>query len=256
MRHFRSLPVLAIRRMLSNWRLLSSVVAGTLVAGAILASTVIYADAIRDLGLEFALEQEQPESLDVRVRQINAPMRGPIYAQSRARIDDAVRGSLGRAAGAVVRQGTSAAFFPSAPGGEPNLDDEARPRANLRFRSELLERTTLTEGRLPAASPAGADGPIEVLVGAETARANGITLGERFDLHPYWDELLTLSVEVVGLLEANDPSERYWRGRAGRARLAKRRPGRPTCCSCRRRASLARRRRRSPPRRRATWTAT
>src|SRR5690606_2003116 len=65
MPQFRSLPVLAVRRMLGNWRLLSSVVVGTLVASAILAATAIYADAIRDLGLQYALRQQSPAALDV-----------------------------------------------------------------------------------------------------------------------------------------------------------------------------------------------
>ena len=191
MGHFRSLPVLAIRRMLGNWRLLSSVVVGTLVAGAILASTVIYADAIRDLGLEFALEAETAEALDVRITESGVAIRGPLYQESRTRIDRAVSGALGAASGDVVRQGTSATFYSTAPGGKPNLDDQGRPRANLRFRSELLEHTTLVEGRLPQPSLTGAAGPIEVLLGAETARANAIGLGDRFDLHPFWDEEIT-----------------------------------------------------------------
>ena len=200
--------------MIGNWRLLSSVVVGTLVAGAILASTVIYADAIRDLGLEFALEAEPAEALDVRISQSNIAIRGALYEESQERIERAVAGSLGAARGDVVHQGTSATFYPSASGAEPDLDDRARPRGNLRFRSALLEHTTLVEGRLPAPSPSGAGGPIEALLGVETARANGIALGDRFDLHPFWDqEIAPISVEVVGLLEANDLSERYWGAR-------------------------------------------
>ena len=53
---FRSLPVIAVRRMLGNWRLLTSVAIGTVVASTIIASTAIYADAIRDLGLDYALD--------------------------------------------------------------------------------------------------------------------------------------------------------------------------------------------------------
>ncbi len=213
MRHYRSLPVLAIRRMLGNWRLLISVVIGTLIAGAILASTVVYADAIRDLGLAHALEQESVHELDLRLTQTNVAIRAPLYAQSKERIDGAVAQTLGKARGAVVRQGTSATFYPSAVGDLPDLDDTSRPRANFRFRSELLERATLTAGRLPQPEPA-AGGVIEVMLGAATARANGLALGDRLALHPFWDDEVTpLTVEIVGLLEPNDLSERYWGGR-------------------------------------------
>ena len=123
--------------MLSSWQLLSSLILGSLVAGAVLASTVIYADLIRDLGLRHALEQAAPESLDLRISQRNIAVRGQLYVDSRARIDDAAAGSLGTAAGAIVREGTSATFYPTPPGALPDLGDDGRPRANLRFRTDL-----------------------------------------------------------------------------------------------------------------------
>lgn len=211
MRHFRSLPVLAVRRIIGNWRLLSSVVVGTLVAGAILASTVIYADAIRDLGLEFALEQEVAESLDVRVANNNVAIRRDLYVDSRELINRTVLASLGRAGGSVLHQGSTATFYPSNLGEEPDLDNDARPRANLRFRSELFEHAVLIEGRLPTPNPTASTGPVEVLIGSQTAHANGIMLGDYLSLHPFWDDEITpLTIQIVGLLEAKDPSARYW----------------------------------------------
>ncbi|MCY3655909.1 MAG: ABC transporter permease [Chloroflexi bacterium] len=215
MRQFRSLPVIVLRRMLGNWRLLVSVVIGTLIAGAILASTVIYADAIRDLGLEHALEAESVHDLDVRVSQTNIAIRAPLYEQSRERIDRRVDATLGEARGAVVRQGTTATFYPTAPGGLPNLDNDARPRANLRFRTDLLAHTTLTAGDLPSQRGTAGDGAIEVLMGAETATANGFGVGDRIELHPSWSNALgSVTAVVVGLVEASDLDDRYWGGQA------------------------------------------
>ena len=209
------MPVIALRRMLGNWRLLGGVVIGTLIAGAILASTVIYADAIRDLGLKHALEAESIHDLDVRVSQSNLGIRAPLYEQSRERIDRAVGAALGPAAGGVVRQGTTATFYATAPGGVPNLDDDARARANLRFRDALLDHVTLVAGEPPSARGTAADGAIEALLGAETARARGLGVGARFDLHPSWsDDAPTLAAVVVGLVEANDLGARYWSGDA------------------------------------------
>ena len=198
--------------MLGNWRLLASVVVGTLVAGAILSATVVYADAIRDLGLEHALEQESVHDLDLRITQTNVAIRAHLYAESQQRIDGAVRDALGSTAGAIVRQGTSATFYPTEPGGSPDLDDSARARGNFRFRTNLLQHATLTSGRLPQPGVTP-DGAIEVLLGAATAQALGASLGDRLALHPFWDEDVTpISAEIVGLLEPNDLSERYWNG--------------------------------------------
>ena len=198
--------------MLGNWRLLASVVVGTLVAGAILSATVVYADAIRDLGLEHALEQESVHDLDLRITQTNVAIRAHLYAESQQRIDGAVRDALGSTGGAIVRQGTSATFYPTEPGGSPDLDDPARARGNFRFRTNLLQHATLTSGRLPQPGVTP-DGAIEVLLGAATAQALGASLGDRLALHPFWDEDVTpISAEIVGLLEPNDLSDRYWNG--------------------------------------------
>ena len=199
--------------MLGNWRLLASVVVGTLVAGAILSATVVYADAIRDLGLEHALEQESVHDLDLRITQTNVAIRAHLYAESQQRMDGAVRAALGNTAGAIVRQGTSATFYPTEPGGSPDHDDSARARGNFRFRTNLLQHTTLTAGRLPQPGVTP-DGAIEVLLGAATAQALDAALGDRLALHPFWDEdVAPLTAEIVGLLEPNDLSERYWNGK-------------------------------------------
>ena len=212
MLRFRSLPLLALRRLHGNWRLLTSVVVGTVVAGAMLASTVIYADAIRDLGLSFALAQPAPEALDVRVTQSNIAIGGGLYGESRARIDDAVGDVLGPTRGGVVRQVTSATFYPTAPGAEPDLGDNARPRANLLARTALADHVRLAAGRLPEAAAAG-EALLEVAIGVETARRNDIEPGDRLDLHPFWDEeVAPIGVEVVGLIVAVDAAERYWGG--------------------------------------------
>ena len=206
--------MLALRRLHGNWRLLTSVVVGTVVAGAMLASTAIYADAIRDLGLSFALDQPAPETLDVRVSRTSIAIRGELYAESRARIDAAVGGVLGPARGGVIRQVTTATFYPSGPGAEPDLDDAARPRANLVARTELADHVRLEAGRLPQVAAAG-DPQIEVAIGVETARRNAIAVGDRLDLHPFWDEeAAPIGVAVVGLVSALDAGERYWGGDA------------------------------------------
>ena len=214
MLRFRSLPVLAVRRMRGNWRLLISVIIGTLVAGAVLASTAVYSDAIRDLGLDFALDTREPEQLDVRVSQSTIPVGRVPYEGSLERIDGAVAGALGSASGALVRSGTSATFFPTAPGAPaPTADD--RPRGVLRFRSELEQHVVLFDGTLPSGVPSAAGQALPVAVGLETATRNGIAVGERFDLHPFWDpDAPPVPVEVTGIIEALDIEERYWGGDA------------------------------------------
>ena len=210
MLRFRSLPVIAVRRMLGNWRLLSSVVVGTLVAAAVLSSTAVYSDAIRDLGLDFALTTGDRSELDVRVRQSTIGVGRVPYQRSLERIDSAVATALGNAAGTLVRQGTSATFFPTAPGDDVSPAD-GRLRGNLRFRSELEQHVALIEGTLPAAMPRAEGRAVPVAIGLETATRNGIAIGQRFDLHPFWDaDAEPIPVEVSAIVQAIDATEQYW----------------------------------------------
>ena len=212
MLRFRSLPVIAVRRMLGNWRLLSSVVVGTLVAAAVLSSTAVYSDAIRDLGLDFALTTRDRSELDVRVTQSTIGVGRVPYQRSLERIDGAVAAALDDAAGRLVRQGTSATFFPTAPGDDVSPSDN-RPRGNLRFRSELEEHVALLEGTFPAAMPRAEGRAIPVAIGLETATRIGIAVGQRFDLHPFWDaNAEPIPVEVSAIVQAFDATEQYWGG--------------------------------------------
>ena len=207
---YRSLPRLALRRMRRNWRLLSSVAAGTLIAAAILAATAIYADAIRDLGLTHALAQRDPATLDVTLLQSNVPVAPNAYQESRLRQDAAVAAAFQGAAGGVTRQIMSATFFPTAPGGTVDSGDADRPRSNILVRTDLDSQVRVLEGAYPAEQPDAAE-VVEVLVGARTAAEHGIAVGEEFDLHPFWDpEATPLRIRVTGTAEEVDSSSRYW----------------------------------------------
>jgi hypothetical protein len=210
MRRYRSLPLLAVRRMSRNWRLLLSVVAGTLVAAAILSATAVYADAIRDLGLRYAIGQRDPRTLDVSVLQSNVPVSATRNADTRRRQDSTVVSILRDAAAGVVRQGTTATLFPSAPG-TPAGTAQDRPRANLVFRTDLDPHIEIVEGAAPAPVAGRSDAPIEVLVGRETAEAGGLSVGQELDLAPFWaPDAPPLRVRITGIAVERDPAERYW----------------------------------------------
>ena len=57
-----------VKRSLSHWRLLSSVVLGVLLASAIMAGTVIYYDALRDLSLKNTLAKHTRTELDLLLK--------------------------------------------------------------------------------------------------------------------------------------------------------------------------------------------
>ena len=199
--------------MAGNWRLLSSVVLGTMIAGAILSATVIYSDAIRDLGLDFALERREPTKLDVWVSRSTQTVNSPSYQRSEESVNRAVTSALRGTFVGLVRAGSSATFYPVTPGRVPNLDDDTRPRSNLLFRSDIEPHIRIVEGTLPDPVPPDYDQPVPTAIGLHTAELNGLGLGDTFDLFPFWDdEAAPLAVTIVGIVEPLDINDRYWSG--------------------------------------------
>ena len=197
--------------MLGNWRLLSSVVVGTVVAAAILSATAIYADAIRDLGLRYALRQHAAAALDVTVTTANVNVSPTAYQRSSQRQDAAATDALHGYADGVVRVITSATFYPAAAGQRPDARNEARPRSNLVVRSALQDQVIVLQGAMPQPMARGATGPLQVAIGEETAKSQNLGVGSRLDLFPFWtDEAQPLQVQVAGILRAKAPADRTW----------------------------------------------
>jgi len=199
--------------MAGNWRLLSSVVLGTMISGAILSATVIYSDAIRDLGLDFALDRREPTQLDVSVSRSTQPVSSTTYQRSEEAVNRAVAGALGETFVGLVRAGSSATFYPVPPRSLPDLDDDARLRGNLRFRSDIESHIRIVEGVFPDPVPPDYDDPVPVAIGLGTAERVGLAVGDTLELHPFWHkDAFPLAVTVVGVIEAIDLGERYWSG--------------------------------------------
>ena len=97
--------------MAGNWRLLTSIVIGTVLAAAILSATAIYSDAIRDLGLDFAIEKEDIRDLDLVVLQSNIPVEAARYERAQARQSAKIVGVSDQSYTVVHRGARSATYF-------------------------------------------------------------------------------------------------------------------------------------------------
>ena len=61
------------RRSLAQWKLLSSVVLGVLLASAVMAGTVVYFDALRELALDRALDEQPASETNIILKASRAP---------------------------------------------------------------------------------------------------------------------------------------------------------------------------------------
>src|SRR3954470_18956274 len=108
------IPIVA-RRVVSNARLLAAVVIGAVLASALMSTTSIYTDAIRDLGLSHAIKQRGQDKINISIR------AGTESTQNFPKDREYVEGTAKQALGPLVKQpptaiSVSQTFFPSAPG--------------------------------------------------------------------------------------------------------------------------------------------
>ena len=208
---------MVVRRSLGNGRLLAMVIIGMIFASGLMASVVIYSDAIRDLGLKHALETAPVRSLDLRVSSSSQPLRVKEYAVREEKTATLLRDLAGDITEDKVRFARTATFFLTPPDG-PVPAADGRPRANLQFSDHVTQHVKLVEGKAPAPAPttvvSGTPPTFEVWIGQEAATKFGVKVGDVFDLHPFWRlEVAPLRVTVAGIVTANDPTERYWFGK-------------------------------------------
>jgi hypothetical protein len=207
-----------VRRMRAHARLEALVAAGALAAAALMAAVFVYADAVRDLGLAYALGQHPAEALDVTVYSSSQRLTPSDYAVREEETRRQLRSALGGVASEYLRYGRTATFFLTPPGAPVPQDDD-RPRAHFQFFDGLEARVRVLAGRPPkVASPAAQGAPVvEVWVSSQAAQQLDITVGDRFDLHPFWAlDVEPVHVEVVGVFEPVDPADRAWRSREER----------------------------------------
>jgi len=214
-----SIVRMVAQRSVGHWRLFLAMTVGATLAAALMASVILYSDAVRDLGLKHSLESQPPLTLDVRLVSSSQRFNSTEEPRLRTTIDGIVQGNLGSVISSVTRYGRSATFFPTAPG-EAVSKDEQKRRAHFQFADDLQSHTHLVDGRLPTPFTAGNkdEAPaIEVLLGGEAARKYGIAVGAVYELHPHWQEKAApVRVTVVGIVDPNDLSEPYWFGKDDR----------------------------------------
>ena len=204
------------RRSLANWRLLSSVVIGVVLASTIMAGTVIYFDSLRDLALESALEQHDPIDLDITVKTSKGPTSPKESAAVRGFMEDEYNARLGWLLEGSVRGARTATFFMTPPGEEEVAGDD-NARSYFHFLHGIEDHIEiLPGGRMPAelldVSPDGSPITVEAAVPYGVANEIGLTVGSTLSVVPHWmDATPYASVVVSGLFRRTDPDHPLWR---------------------------------------------
>ena len=219
LRNLGAVVGLVVRRAMGNRRLLATVFIGVILAAALLSSVMIYSDAVRDLGLVHALEQETDQGLDLRILSSSQSLRPEVYNDRRRILDNLVERQTRGFVDTIVHYGRSDTFFLTPPGGQVDQDDSDRPRSHFQFIDGLEDRVNLTAGGERGDVTVSDEGypVVPVWLGAAAADQLDVAVGDVFDLHPFWiREERPVRVEVAGLVEPEEPGSREWYDIGGR----------------------------------------
>jgi len=215
---FFSALQLIIRRSIANWKLLSCVTIGVLVAIAIVSSTPLYSNTLSDLGLESALREKRIELLDVHVYAPNYAIDVEEYQENQGLIRDNVYKNIG----SVIRQEEQYILTPTGYVGRadrPIPPEPDRPKGHFQVFTNLDQHVTLVDGRNPEPFPAGLEpeqflGPdleIEALIGRETAEKIDVSVGDQLVfIYGSGQDTTLLTVRLTGIIDPIDPEEEFW----------------------------------------------
>ncbi|MDA1258706.1 MAG: hypothetical protein O3C10_12845, partial [Chloroflexi bacterium] len=206
---------LIARRSIAHLRLLIAVIAGVVLAVAIMAATFIYFDSLRNLALKHALDGQSQSSLDV-VLQVSAATG---QRQSHDAIVGRVEGIVDAGLADVIQQRylaiRSATFdFEPISGVLPPSKDTQRRVAFVAMRG-IEDQVDLVGGEFPGPPRPPVPGEVfrpAVIIPASVAEAYGLSVGDSYAAVPFWSHV-NPSPEpvVVGIFERREPESVFWR---------------------------------------------
>ena len=204
---------LVVKRSLAQWRLLSTVVIGVLLASAIMAGTVIYFDALRELALKSTLANLTTNEINIVVKS----ERGPTTPQEYEKVSNAMNRQFDSRVDWFledrIRGGKTSTFFLTVPGNETAAGDD-NARSYFGFLPRLEQYITMVDGRMgqeQAISAPGAPLVLEAIIPIEAAKLFNIGVSSRLSSVPYWDDATPFTgVVVSGVFERNNPDDEFW----------------------------------------------
>ena len=205
---------LILKRSLANWRSLLPLVAGLVLASAIMAATTIYYDALNNLAFSRALDGHAPEDLDILAVHDQRPTSHGVYGRIADSAEWQVERRLSWLLDGSVHAVKSETMALSAPGAEASAGADDR-RAYFASAPRLYDHAALLPGgsRPRPPSPPGPGRPLEIeaAVPADVAGDLDIEAGQVLSAVPYGDSPVPFArVTVSGLFERRDAGDDFW----------------------------------------------
>ena len=215
--------VVALRRIISHWRLELVLFLGIALAVALMSSGVVFSDLLAETALRRAMEQATEEEANFSIWTSNK-LDDPSYVSREA---SAYQGSVDLVEQRVAEPfkpylrdharlfETSTFFF--AGHSQLELENNVRPRGRLNYMTGLFpERVTVVEGRWPYAGTGSGlgirSGPIEIAIDEEGAGFLQLGVDDEMEVFPATREVdqPSINVKIVGIFSRVDLADEFW----------------------------------------------
>ena len=205
---------LIVKRLIVNWRTLSTVIIGVVLACSIMSGTVVFFDSLKEIALDDVLKSLDKEEINILVQAEKGPTNVKEASILNERIHSFSEGLLSSHVNEVLHGGRTTTLFFSYPGQEQNAGKD-NARTFFAYLPNLQSHITITDGF------GGGDGlgeltskeisVIKVLVNVQDAANFGLQVGDRISAVPYWDDSVSYVIaEIAGTFEKNNQDDLYW----------------------------------------------
>ncbi len=214
--------VIALRRIVTGWRLEVVLFLGILLAVALMSSGIIFSELLADASLRRALELADPDEANFSFSSYSdlqdpalLPPEGSVYRRSLDAVDTRVAPRLEPYLRERSRIFETSSFFFTGHD-RFNLDDNRQPRGRLLYVDRLYpEHARLVEGRWPSdtlTGPPTREAPLEVAIDSYGAELLQFEAGAEMDILSTsgTGPTPTMPVRVVGVFERADPGGEFW----------------------------------------------
>ena len=217
--------VVALRRIISNWKLELFLFLGIVLAVALMSSGVVFSDHLAEASLRRSLNDAAPDEANFHVWVFNpldnssfVPRERSVYQESLDFIEDHVYDRFERHLRdqAYIFE-TSTFYFQG--NSKLELAEDVRPRGRIKYVSGFTpERIELVEGgRLPYSTGIvdfSLSRPLEVVIDERGLETLDLEVGEEMELVvPFGEpDQPNTTVKIVGLIKQVDPADEFWYG--------------------------------------------
>ena len=211
-----SIPRLIAIRLIEEWKLLLPVFVGITVASTLVAGAPIYVESLKQLGINTGIDRSSQARIDLRTFAPYVPLK----TEAQQRTDQMYRRAVDRNLAPIevgaerhLRADPYIAGTPSRPLPDAGVEGVTVALGYFQTFTNLESHVTvLPGGRMYGDGVTrGPRGPIvEGVLGSKTADRFRLRPGDTVVFAPSIAHPTRTSVQIVGIIEATNPSETYW----------------------------------------------